>query len=35
MRIIPPSFHILVMPDGGEAMRLIETAGGTCYMSER
>ena len=34
MRIIPPSFEILAMPDDGEALRLIETAGRTCYKSE-
>lgn len=34
MRVIPPSFHILAMPDGDEALRLIEAAGRTCYKSE-
>lgn len=34
MRIIPPSFEILTMPEGGEALRLIETAGRTCFKSE-
>ena len=33
MKIIPPSFEILGMPDGGETLRLIETAGRTCYKS--
>ena len=34
MRIIPPSFEILAMPDGAEILRLIEAAGRTCYKSE-
>lgn len=34
MKIIPPSFEVLVMPDGGDALRLIEPAGGAYSMSD-
>ncbi len=34
MRIVPPSFEILAMPDGNEILKLIELAGRTCYKSE-
>ncbi|MEW5775109.1 MAG: FAD-dependent thymidylate synthase [Thermodesulfobacteriota bacterium] len=34
MRIIDPSFEILSMPQGEEALKIIELAGRTCYKSE-
>lgn len=34
MRIIPPSYEIIAMPDGAELVRTIELAGRTCYKSE-
>jgi len=34
LRIIPPSFEIMAMPDGVEILRGIELAGRTCYKSE-
>jgi len=34
MRIIDPSFEILAMPQGEEALKVIELAGRTCYKSE-
>ncbi|MFW5791060.1 MAG: FAD-dependent thymidylate synthase [Desulfohalobiaceae bacterium] len=34
MRIVPPSFEILAMPDGDDILKLIELAGRTCYKSE-
>lgn len=34
MKVIPPSFEIMAMPDGGEVLRAIELAGRTCYKSE-
>jgi thymidylate synthase (FAD) len=34
MRIVPPSFEILDMPDGDALLQRIELAGRTCYKSE-
>lgn len=34
MRVIDPSIDIIFLPDGGQLMKLIESAGRTCYKSE-
>lgn len=34
MRVIKPSFEIMFMPEGDQLMKLIESAGRTCYKSE-
>lgn len=34
MQVIPPSYEILFLPEGGKLLKHIESAGRTCYKSE-